>query len=48
VNLAIIAATRCDEANARREMSKAVQLGYSRASAQRILHRALAKANEKS
>ena len=47
VNLAVVAATRRDEAGARREMSKAVQLGYSPAGAQRILRRALDRANEK-
>jgi tetratricopeptide (TPR) repeat protein len=47
VNLAVIAAMRRDEANARREMSRAVQLGYSPAGAERILRRALARANEK-
>lgn len=46
VNLSVIAAMRRDEATARREMSKAVHLGYSSVGAQRILRRALAKANE--
>jgi tetratricopeptide (TPR) repeat protein len=46
VHLGVIAAMRRDEATARREMSKAVQLGYSAAGAQRILRRALAKAED--
>lgn len=46
VNLSVIAAMRGDESAARREMSKAVHLGYSPAGAQRILRRALAKAQE--
>jgi tetratricopeptide (TPR) repeat protein len=46
VNLSVVAAMRRDEATARREMSKAVALGYSPVGARRILRRALAKANE--
>jgi tetratricopeptide (TPR) repeat protein len=41
VNLGVIAALRRDAAGARREMSKAVQLGYNVQAAQRILRRAL-------
>lgn len=44
VNLSLVAARRRDEANARREMTRAVQLGFDPAAAQRILHRALAAA----
>jgi len=47
VNLSVVAAMRRDETTARREMSKAVQLGYSPVGAQQILRRALEKANEK-
>lgn len=41
VNLALIAAQRRDEATARREMSRAVQLGFSPATATQLLRRAL-------
>lgn len=41
VNLALVAAKRRDEAGARREMTRAVQLGFDPRAAQRILHRAL-------
>lgn len=41
VNLAIVAAMRRDEAAARREMTRAVQLGFSPVDAQRLLRRAL-------
>jgi tetratricopeptide (TPR) repeat protein len=44
VNLALIAAIRKDETNARREMTRAVQLGFNPLTAQRILHRALTRA----
>lgn len=43
VNLAVIAAMREDALNAKREMTKAVQLGFNPISADRILRRALAK-----
>jgi tetratricopeptide (TPR) repeat protein len=46
VNLSVIAAMRKDETTARREMTRAVQLGFNPNSAQRILRRALAAANE--
>lgn len=45
VNLSVIAAMRRDEANAKREMTKAVQLGFNPTAAERILRRALAAAN---
>lgn len=48
VNLAVIAAMRRDEATARREMTRALQLGFSPNSAQRILRRALDAANQQS
>lgn len=41
VNLSLIAAKRRDEAGARRDMTRAVQLGFNPAVAQRLLHRAL-------
>jgi len=41
VNLALIAAQRKDEATARREMSRAVQLGFNPATASNLLRRAL-------
>jgi tetratricopeptide (TPR) repeat protein len=41
VNLALIAAQRKDETNARREMSRAIQLGFNPATASRLLRRAL-------
>jgi tetratricopeptide (TPR) repeat protein len=41
VNLALIAAQRRDETTARREMSRAVQLGFSPVSAANLLRRAL-------
>jgi tetratricopeptide (TPR) repeat protein len=41
VNLALIAAQRKDEATARREMSRAVQLGFNPARASNLLRRAL-------
>jgi hypothetical protein len=44
VNLSVIAAIRKDETNARREMTRAVQLGFNPVTAQRILHRALSQA----
>lgn len=43
VNLAVVCAMRADAVNAKREMTKAVQLGFNPISAQRILQRALAK-----
>jgi tetratricopeptide (TPR) repeat protein len=45
VNLAVISALRRDAAAARRDMSKAVQLGYNVHAAQRILRRALESAS---
>lgn len=44
VNLALIAAKRRDASTARREMTRAVQLGFDPAAAQRILARALNEA----
>lgn len=44
VNLALVAARRRDDAGARRDMTRAVQLGFDPRAAQRILHRALAAA----
>jgi len=41
VSLAVIAATRGDASTAKREMTKAVQLGFDTTSAQRILQKAL-------
>jgi tetratricopeptide (TPR) repeat protein len=41
VNLALIAAQRRDETNARREMTRAVQLGFNPARASQLLRRAL-------
>jgi tetratricopeptide (TPR) repeat protein len=41
VNLALIAAQRRDEATARREMSRAVQLGFNPTTASHLLRRAL-------
>ena len=46
VNLALIAALRKDAVNTRREMSRAVQLGFSPVQAQRILTRILAREDE--
>lgn len=43
VNFAVIAAMRDDANGAKREMTKAVQLGFNPISAQRILQRALSK-----
>jgi len=48
VNLAVIAAMRHDETTARREMTRALQLGFNPNSAQRILRRALDAANQQS
>jgi predicted Zn-dependent protease len=48
VNLAVIAAKRNDEAAARREMTRALQLGFNPNTAQRILRRALAEAQARS
>lgn len=48
VNLSVIAAMRRDENMARREMTRAVQLGFNPNSAQRILRRAIDAANEQS
>ncbi|MGH8177817.1 MAG: tetratricopeptide repeat protein [Steroidobacter sp.] len=48
VNLSVIAAMRRDEATARREMQKAVHLGFSPAAAQRILRLALEKGSQRS
>lgn len=45
VNLALIAARRRDETGARRDMTRAVQLGFDPTAAQRILHRALNEAD---
>jgi tetratricopeptide (TPR) repeat protein len=47
VNLSLIAARRLDEAAARREMTRAVQLGFDPAAARRILHRALTDAESR-
>ena len=47
VNLGVIAALRRDAAGARREMSKAVQLGYNVQAAQRLLRRALESASSR-
>jgi hypothetical protein len=44
VNLSVIAAIRKDEANARRDMTRAVQLGFNPVTAKRILLRALSQA----
>lgn len=41
VNMALVAAKRRDEAGARREMTRAVQLGFDPRAAQRILRKAL-------
>lgn len=46
LNLATIAATRNDIATMQREIRRAVQLGYSPASAQLLLRRLLARASE--
>jgi tetratricopeptide (TPR) repeat protein len=46
VNLGIVAALRKDEAGARRQLQRAVDLGYSATGAQLLLRRALARANE--
>jgi hypothetical protein len=46
VNLAIVAALLKDGTTARREMARAVQLGFSPVQAQRILHRVLAREDE--
>ncbi len=46
VNLALIAARRLDDVGAKREMTRAVQLGFDPSAAQRILHRALAAAEK--
>lgn len=47
VNLSLIAAKRRDEAGARRDMTRAVQLGFDPAAAQRLLHRALTEAEKR-
>lgn len=48
VNLAVIAAMRSDETTARREMTRALQLGFNPNTARRILSRALAEARQRS
>lgn len=45
VNLAVIAAIRRDAFTARKQISRAVQLGYSPDGAQQVLRRALARGN---
>lgn len=46
INLGVVAALRGDKKLAEREMLKGVHLGYSPATAQRLLRRALTQANE--
>lgn len=46
VNLGTIAALRGDETRARRELQRAVDLGYSPSGAQVLLRKALARANQ--
>ena len=46
VNLGTIAALRGDEMRARRELQRAVDLGYSASGAQLLMRKALARANE--